>query len=71
MTVKCLQIREANQLKHMDINEESQKEFLKLQEVKQNLQEKVEVCRVFFFVKSAVFLDCKIEILSLCPNCRV
>lgn len=40
----CSQVRETSQLKHLDITGESQKEFLRLQEDKQHLEEQVEVC---------------------------
>lgn len=40
----CSQVRETSQLKHLDITGESQKEFLRLQEDKQRLEEQVEVC---------------------------
>ncbi|KAM7002587.1 centrosomal protein of 152 kDa [Tautogolabrus adspersus] len=39
----CSSIRETSQLKHLDLTGESQKEFTKLQEDKQHLQEQVEV----------------------------
>lgn len=37
------QVRETNQMKHLDITGESKKEFMRLKEDKQHLQEQVEV----------------------------
>ncbi|XP_041651435.1 centrosomal protein of 152 kDa isoform X2 [Cheilinus undulatus] len=39
----CSSIKETGQIKHLDLSGESQKEFMKLQEDKQHLQEQVEV----------------------------